>query len=90
MEIAAEAVGRGVGVTDVVVGSQQPLGGFRGRFLVEARPRSSLHLDKYRSEMIPGMSLHLNSCRSRGRRRVSSIRQGRWAIPQELSHKEQD
>lgn len=90
--IVVEVVERGVGVKDVGVESRQWLVESRGRFRVRVvyqhQPRASQHPGGRRSETTAGTSIHLSSCQSRGLCRVSSVHQGKWAIPAGLSQVE--
>lgn len=87
--IAVEAAERGVEETGAVFENQQALGEFLERFLVVGQPHPSLYRDGRRLEMMAGTSLHLSSSRSRCRRRFPLVREGKRAIPRELSRVEQ-
>ena len=91
VEIAVEAVEQEAVVTDAGFGNQEEFEGFQGRFRapVGVQPRPSLHRDRYRLERTAETSIHLSSFRFHDRYRVSLVRQGMWAIPQESSHGEQ-
>lgn len=88
MRIEAEAVEQEAGVTNAGFENQEGFEGFQGRFQapVAVQSRSSLCRDRNRLETTAGTSIRLSSFRSHGRYRASSVRQGRKAIPQELSH----
>lgn len=77
--IVVEAVEREAGVTSVGFGNQERFEGFQGQFQAPAggQPRPCLYRDSHLMGTSAGTSIHPSSFQSRGRYRVSSVRQER-------------